>query len=735
MALDPQFFVGRAGRMVRLVVGAHREPDVPFLDPHAPRFGAAPELHVAWKHRAFVLSDDAGPHRQRGTVLTGRAQQQPLSLEVDVPDAEVLGFGAANGLETRNNSDFRVMNLDTLMFGIKGASYSSFPFFLARSPSGLMGVLLLTSFPLDVSVRHGKVTMRGVGNTEGSLLDVVVMRGSATDIVKDLCSLVGRSFLPPSWALGFHQSRWSYKSAQEVMGVAQRFRQEDLPADVIHLDIHYMDQYRVFTWDPRQFPQPRQMHADLEQLGFRTMAIVDPGVAAVPGFPVYEKCSSESVLTTKKGTPYLGHVWPGKTVFPDFSVDKVRETWGTFHQALTDAGVAGIWNDMNDPVLKMGRRYDPLDEDIHHAGGSHARMRSQYANQMAQATHEGLKKLRPGVRPFVLSRSGFLGVQRHSAMWTGDNFGSWEQLQENLHMVVNLGLCGVPLVGADVGGFGGRRGLSGGVKWRPPAELFVRWMELGALMPFFRVHCVLYAPRQEPWSFGEATLAMSRDILRRRYQLLPLLYRLALEARETGLPLVRPLWMHFDVPAGVGKDQFILGDSLLAAPVMEQGVTHRDVWLPHGAWVDLHTRERLTGGRTLHVEAPLGRCPIYKRAGFPLFTAQPGRNAEDTLRGPLILDVEAPEPGDTGRGSLFLDEGQNDDGRRFILDATVEQRGADTVVNLERLESSFTPVQTELLVRVPPEFRRVTVDGAERSFDAEKVRVPMETRKLVFSGA
>ena len=358
------------------------------------------------------------------------------------------------------------------------------------------------------------------------------------------------------------------------------------------------------------------MHDTLRSLGFRTLAIVDPGVSAVP-YPVYETLRAGDMLLERQGgEPYEGKVWPGATVFPDFTLERTRQSWGRFHEPLIAAGVAGFWNDMNDPVLRMGEAYDPLAEDVQHHGVPHRRVRNLYANGMAEATVSGLQSMRPDQRPFVLSRSGFLGIQRHAAVWTGDNHSSWEHLRENLHMVLNLGLCGLPMTGADVGGFGRGPGKYGAVKpLRPSAELFVRWMELGALMPFFRVHCTLYAPRQEPWSFGRRALELCRRVLRRRYRLLPLLYRLALEAHSDGLPIIRPLFMHFDVPRGRGAGQFLLGDGVLAAPMLHKGATQREVWLPEGSWVDWNTGEAHDGGRSITVDAPLGITPLFVRAG------------------------------------------------------------------------------------------------------------------------
>jgi alpha-glucosidase len=505
-----------------------------------------------------------------------------------------------------------------------------------------------------------------------------------------------------------------------------------------------MDRYRVFTFHPRRFGAPRRMHEELHRLGLRTLAIVDPGVSVAP-YPVHDSLrSGDMLLKRSDGSPYVGTVWPGPSVFPDFNEASVRDAWGQFHRPLIEAGVSGFWNDMNDPVLRMVESYDPLAEDVHHRAGTHRRLRNLYANGMAEATVSGLKALRPRERPFVLSRSGFLGIQRHSAVWTGDNHSTWEHLRENLHMVVNLGLSGVPLCGADVGGFGSGPGKYGAVKLRRPSvELFVRWMELGALMPFFRNHCSLYAPRQEPWCFGQRALELSRRVLRRRYRLLPLLYRLALESHETGLPIVRPLFMHYDVPKGAAVDhQFLLGDRVLAAPVLHEGSTRRDVWLPPGTWWDWNTGARLAGGRSIEVEAPLGTTPLFVRAGHALFLAQPGRNAEETLRGPMALEVTPPAQGEVGGGSLFLDDGVSADGSRLLLDVRVEARDDRLQLEFNRSSTDYVPVQHDLELRLPPGCTDVLVDeraGAlvpcnlaaeDRRAGWLAVRVPLGVRQV-----
>jgi alpha-glucosidase len=726
--------------VLRFVVGSDRLPDLPFVASDAP----------GWNRDDSVLLNRLGARFElvagNDRVLSGAATALPFSLEIDTGDAAIHGFGAATGGPDRNGTRFRLMTRDTLLYGIAGSSYTAIPFFIARNGPRSVGVLVATTFPLDIAVADAKVSIAAACDMEGTPVDVIVFTGSVAEIVRDLAALVGRSFLPPAWALGFHQSRWSYKTAQTVLDVARRLRALDLPADVIHLDIHYMDRYRVFTFSPERFREPRQMHDDLRALGLRTLAIVDPGVSAVP-YPVYDTLKAgEMLLERADGSPYVGRVWPGATVFPDFTLQRVRDAWGRFHEPLVAAGVAGFWNDMNDPVFRAGEVYDPLAEDVHHHGVPHRRVRNLYANAMAEATVSGLEQLRPGVRPFVLSRSGFLGIQRHAAVWTGDNYSSWKHLRENLDMVVNLGLCGIPISGADVGGFGRGPGKSGLVKpLRPSAELFVRWMELGALMPFFRVHCTLFARSQDPWSFGPKALDLSRRVLRRRYRLLPLFYRLALAAHTEGLPILRPLFMHFDVPAAKGIGQFLVGDSLLAAPILHKGATRREVWLPRGPWVDWNTGERHDGGRGINVEAPLGTTPLFVRGGAALFLAEPARNAEETLRGSLALEVTVPPPGVVGRGSLFLDDGESAAGARFMLDVVVENDPRGLRVRLTRTANGYLPAQHDLELRAPRAYSSVFVDGErrelaqlglaaeDRSAVVMRAKVPLAARELLLT--
>jgi len=671
----------------------------------------------------------------------------------------VYGLGAgAVGAPLRNGQQLRLMNRDTIFYGIEGATYASFPLIWVRGADDeTQAFVLLSARPFDVDV--GADAVRFVDAVGGPVaVDVVVADGPPADIAADLAGLLGTTPVPPAWALGFHQSRWSYRTAEDVVAVAEAARARDIPLDVVHLDIHMMDDYRVFTWHPRRFPEPAAMHRRLGELGVRTMAIVDPGVSTAPRTPVKDALAAvDGFLERHDGGPFEGKVWPGATVFPDFGKPGVVDVWARAHRALTDVGVAGFWNDMNDPVFHVGVVYDPLREDVVHADGAarvpHHERRNLYANEMAAATRQGLDAARPQERHFVVSRSGFLGIQRHAALWTGDNFSTWEQLEEGLHMVVHLGLSGVPLSGADIGGFGGRRGKYGIAKWKPPAELMVRWLELGALWPFCRVHSVLYGPAQEPWSFSAATTTLARRILRRRYRLLALWSTLAREAHETGLPLVRPLWFHDEVPRRHGdlaSRQFLVGRDLLAAPVLRDGARRRDVFLPEGRWLD--TRDGVVhaapaGGVVVDVEAPPGAPPLFLRAGSVIPWLSPGRNAEDTLRAPLTLELVAPSASSSAT-RIALDDGVSRAGHAdLMVQASHDEARGTITVDIGVVDRGFTPAQRTVIVRLPPGFTSLRAgDGAEspirprlldvhaddgRGGEVSEVEVPLVTSRLV----
>jgi alpha-glucosidase len=509
-------------------------------------------------------------------------------------------------------------------------------------------------------------------------------------VLADYTELTGRTPLPPLWALGNQQSRWSYTPESRVREIARRFRAERIPADVIYLDIDHMDGYRVFTWDKTRFPNPSRMMADLRREGFRVVNIVDPGIKVDDSYAVYTEGRARGLFTrTAGGDELRARVWPGVCAFPDFTNPRAREWFGSLYKTLLDDGVAGFWNDMNEPATFLSEE-TPKPDIYHHPGktfpldarhdgdghpGSHARYHNVYGMLMARATFEGLRRLNTDARPLVITRAGYAGIQRYSAVWTGDNVATWEHLALTIPMLTNLGVSGVPLVGADVGGF----------SRSPSAELYARWLQAAALTPFLRTHTEAGSKDQEPWSYGDDYTRINRRSVELRYQLLPYLYTLFREHTETGAPPMRPLWFEYpsDSRTYLLEDQYLVGRDLLVAPVLQEGQRRRRVYFPRGdAWVDWWTGQRYEGGTDADIEAPLERLPLFARVGAVIPTQEVVQHTGEMARRPLSLTLV--EGGRNSDARIYQDEG---DGYAYL-------RGRFTLVRVMQTPNEISVTQT-----------------------------------------
>ncbi|HET6341913.1 MAG TPA: glycoside hydrolase family 31 protein [Gemmatimonadota bacterium] len=518
-----------------------------------------------------------------------------------------FGLGEKTGNVDKRGREWVMWTSDIPGYGNEtDPLYQSIPFFLGLRDGRAYGFYLNNSYRTAFNLGAANHRYYSFA-AEGDALDYFFFAGPEIPrVVERYTAITGRMPLPPRWALGYQQSRWSYYPDDEVLRIVRTFREKRIPADVIYLDIHYMDDYRVFTWHPERFPDPEGLLAELEALGFKAVVIIDPGVKEDEGYAVAEEgLAGDHFVRYPDGEVYVGSVWPGRSYFPDFSGEPTRAWWGGHLERLLQQGVDGIWNDMNEPAV-WGKAF-PV--EVESQAGSFKRVRNLYGLFMAQGTYEELVRARPDQRPFILTRSGFAGIQRYAAVWTGDNVASWEHLELGIRMLIGLGLSGVPFVGADVGGFIGG----------PSPELFARWIQVGALSPFFRGHTAHDSPPQEPWAFGEEVEAISRQAIELRYRMLPYLYSLFRESSLTGAPVLRPLFWHHQSDSTVyqpaWQHQFLLGERLLVAPVTREGAREQEVYLPEGRWLDLATEEVYDGGRTVTVDAPLDRIPMFLRAG------------------------------------------------------------------------------------------------------------------------
>ena len=536
---------------------------------------------------------------------------------------------------TNWNSDIPAYRNDT------DPLYCGIPFFIGHSAGQAFGVFFANSDRSTFNLGAGGKRLFSFGAESGALRYFVFLGPTVKDVIGRYTALTGRMSLPPKWALGYQQCRWSYYPEYEIRDVAKEFRQRGIPADVLYFDIHHMDAYKVFTWHPEWFPQPKKLLSDLHAQGFKTVTIVDPGVKIEKGYDMFEEgVAGDLFLKYLDGALFEGQVWPGWCHFPDFRKLATRQWWGARNAVARENGVDGFWNDMNEPAL-WGREMPFVVDGI-------KALHNVYGLLMAQATHDGLTQADPTLRPFVVTRAGWAGIQRYSAVWTGDNSSTWDDLALSIRTNLGLGLSGVPFVGCDVGGFIGR----------PDPELYTRWMQAASLSPFMRSHTTHDSPDQEPWSFGEETERRCREAIERRYSLLPYLYTQVHLSHESGLPILRPLWLEFpnDTTAYQHEfqHQFMVGEHLLAAPVIQAGQRFQKVYLPKGDWYQPESDTVHQGGRTVLVEAGLDSLPLFYRAGAVVPTQEPQSYVDAAPLRRLDLTVV---PGRAARSEVVFDDG------------------------------------------------------------------------------
>jgi alpha-glucosidase len=564
------------------------------------------------------------------------------------------GLGEKAGATlSRDTQQFVMWNTDTYGYP-RGLDpiYQSIGFFIAlRNERGrglAYGLFLDNTSRTYFDMGKTEPARLTFGAASGELNYYVFTGGrerTPKNVLRDYTELTGRAPLPPVWALGNQQSRWSYFPESRVREVAKGFRDSRVPADVIYLDIDYMDGYRVFTWDKTRFPDPSKMIADLKAEGFRVVLIIDPGVKVDPNYYAYQQGQAgDHFVKNADGSELHATVWPGTCAFPDFTDPAARAWFGSLYKTNIEQGVAGFWNDMNEPGVFLSDKTPKPDVYHHpmktfpltarHAGdglaGTHARYHNVFGMQMARSTFEAQRRLRPDARPFVLTRAGYAGVQRYSAIWTGDNVASWDHLRLSIEMLLNLGVSGVPLIGCDVGGFSGN----------PTPELYTRWLQAAALTPFLRSHSEWGSNPHEPYSFPKEFVDINRASIELRYRLLPYIYTVFHEHTETGAPVMRPLWFEYpdDARTYLVDDQYLVGRDLLVAPVVVESTTKRKVYFPAGDnWVDWWTGKLYVGGKETEVEAPLDRLPLFARAGSVIPTQPVIQHTGEMSSAPLML--------------------------------------------------------------------------------------------------
>lgn len=566
------------------------------------------------------------------------------SAYLDVPQGTSLyGGGEVTGPLLRNGQSIKLWNTDSGAYSVDNGKrlYQSHPWVMGVRPDGTsFGILFDTPYKAKLTTTDERINFE----TEGELFRIFVIdRESPQAVIKGLTELIGTMPMVPRWALGYQQCRFSYTPASRVIEVADTFRIKRIPCDVIWMDIDYMDGYRIFTFNPQTFPDSAALNRDLHIRGFHSAWMIDPGAKVDSTYFVYKSGTANDVwVKTAQGKEFHGDAWPGACAFPDFTQPKTVRWWADLYKDFLDKGVDGVWNDVNEPQIS-NTPTGTMPEDNKHLGGDkipagpHLKYHNVYGYLMVKASREGIMKARPQNRPFILTRSNFLGGQRFAATWTGDN-ASWEShMTMSVPMILTLGLSGQPFSGADVGGF----------LFNPDANLFGRWMALGAFYPFSRGHACAGTINKEPWAFGQKVEDVSRMALERRYVLLPYYYTLLHEASETGMPIMRPVFFADpkDTLLRAEEQAFLIGENLLVVPEWAQNPA-----LPKGIWRNLSL---IPGDDKDSYQAKL-----KIRGGAIIPTGKIIQNTNEKSLDPLTLLVCLDEKGEA-HGTLYWDEGDN----------------------------------------------------------------------------
>jgi alpha-glucosidase len=612
--------------------------------------------------QSWALRDRRGHEILRGRNIGYQEERGFFRLDLNERD-RVFGLGEMTGTMDKRGLRRELWNVDVLghspvIHHSLKSLYVSIPFAILWREGRAFGIFWDNPARQVWDIGHTNPDELFVECDSGEINLYFFTAPTLPQILARFTSMTGCIPLPPRWGLGFHQCRYSYESAERVLEIATNFRERQIPCDAIYLDIHHMDGFRVFTFG-KSFPNPGELTGTLSENGFKTVAIVDPGVKNDRKFPILQRgLKRNAFIKSPNGRhDYVGRVWPGPARFPDFLRGPVRNWWGQEQRALFKAGVNGIWNDMNEPAnfaLPTKTLPPNCPQQTDFGPAKHVNVHNVYGMQMARASREGALRVNPKLRPFVITRAGYAGVQRYALVWTGDNSSTWEHLADAIPLLLNLSLSGVPFCGVDVGGFMGNCS----------AELLARWTQLGALTPFFRNHSSEGTRAQEPWAFGPEIEAICRAAIQWRYQLLPYIYSLFEKASRDGSPVMRPLIWHYqnDLQCAATQDQFLLGEALLVAPVILPGARARSVYLPPGMWHDFWTNDSYRGRSHVLADAPLGLLPMFVKAGGILPFAPLAQHTRQYSSHDITLQVW---PGADGSLEFYDDDGQTRQGPEY----------------------------------------------------------------------
>ncbi|MTI22290.1 DUF5110 domain-containing protein [Fulvivirga sp. RKSG066] len=652
------------------------------------------DLQITKENTRFTFLDKTGKviNQDDPGFGTSRIGEQITTYKSLQEGERFIGMGEKTGPLDRKGHGYQHWNTDYFGYPEEGDPlYCSTPFYIGVHSGLSYGIFLDNSHKTHFNFGASNNRFSSFAADSGDMNYYFIHDENVGEIIKAYSVLTGKMSLPPLWSIGYQQCRYSYYPDKEVTTLAQTFRDKDIPADVIVLDIHYMEKYKIFTWDGERFPDPQTMIKTLQERGFHIVVMCDPGIKIEEGYGPYHSGNDEDIFVKyPDNTPYSGEVWPGWCHFPDFTNPKARTWWEENLKVYTDIGIDGFWNDMNE-IATWGQMLPELIEFDFDGDKATARKgRNVYGMQMARSTYEGTKNLMGNKRPFNLTRAGFSGIQRYAAVWTGDNVATDEHMLLGVRLVNSMGLAGVPFAGYDVGGFVGNA----------TEYLFARWIQIGAFSPFFRGHSMINSRDSEPWAYGEEVEEISRNYIKLRYKLMPYIYGLFKEAADTGMPVVRSLAIDYThtplVYQEAYQNQYTMGDSILVAPV-ESTKELTKVFLPEGDWYELFTDKQYSGDQEIVAECPIEQLPLFVK-GSAILPLYPDAGDNTQEKGD-VLELHIYKGKESNTFTYYEDDGTSYDYEQDnFYERKIDYAPEENVIRISKINGKYNSAISTLKV-------------------------------------
>ena len=662
-----------------------------------------------------LLEDELGFHWEESFEFGGNIVKMSKASR----DGECF-YGLGDKATQMNLKGKRLENFATDQYAFKKDQeplYKVVPFYIGLQKKQSYGIFFDNTFRTYFDFCHERRNVTSFWAEGGEMNYYFIYGPQMHDVVTTYTDLTGKPELPPLWALGYHQCKWSYFPESNVKEITAKFRALQIPCDAIYLDIDYMDGFRCFTWNKEYFPDPKRMVAELAEDGFKTIVIIDPGIKIDKEYSVYKEALAKDYFCKRADGPYMkGKVWPGECNFPDYTNPEVREWWaGLFKELISDIGVKGVWNDMNEPaVMEVPNKTFPMDVRHNYDGNpcSHRKAHNIYGTQMARATYHGVKRFAYPKRPFVITRSAYSGAQRYTSSWTGDNVATWEHLWIANIQVQRMCISGMGFTGSDIGGFAEQ----------PSGELYARWIQLGVFHPFCRTHSSGDHGDQEPWAFDEEVIDITRKFVNLRYQLLPYLYTMFWQYIEEGIPMLKPLvyYDQDDIQTHYRNDEFIFGNQILVCPILEPNSLGRRMYVPRGHWYNYWTNEFISGGKEIWVDSKFDQIPIFVKAGavIPKYPVQ--QYVGELEFDELMLDVYYNEGKE--KSEIYEDAQDGYDykkGRYSLLSFQTIGKEKELIIQLHKdgkYDTNYSKFKLNL-VGLPFKIKKIEIDNEKVGFD------------------